>query len=523
MSNVLRPEDRRQKLTLVNIARSLIILFWLIMTGWLIRYEAFPRWFTASAPGYRALFQNGPLVLDTWMQIEFRNNPVGYSHTWVDSDLASPNATYMLHNQTVFNIKLMGQVHGVNVMAGATLDAGYALQKFYAVVSSSVYTTRIDGRKTGDQTFTVRIRTDSGEQTVTLNVPDDVILYSPVTEMALAGLKPGESLGLRVLDPVTLSVSDVRVEALRREKLKAAGHEQETTVLKLVYQGLETRSWIDSAGRILRQETPFGWTMTLCSAKDVLAFKQDTVAADDLLTAMAVPCRGRVRNPRTCRMLKINMRGVSLNSQNFAGARQVVEAQADRRVGLTVRAQAGPSQAGADNSAGALGSAPEALRPFLASSPALQADHPAMLRQARAIVGDETNSWKAAQAIGAWVYRAIEKKATVSLPSALDVLQRREGDCNEHTYLFVALARAVGLPARIHVGLVYSELDGAPGAFYYHAWPAVYVGEWVELDPTLGQTTVDATHISVAQGEVADQLKLLGLMGQVSVEIVEEQ
>lgn len=502
----------------MKIARILIVIFWLLMTGWLIRYEAFPRWFTATVPGYSALFKNGPLILDTWMQIEFRNNPVGYSHTWVDSDVASPNATYALYNQTVFNIKLMGEVHGVNVMTGATLDADYELQKFYTVVSSSVYTTRIDGRKTGDHTFAVRIRTDSGEQTVTLKVPDDVILYSPVTEMALAGLKPGESLGLRMLDPVTLAISDVRVEALRREKLKTAGREQETTVLKMFYQGLETLSWIDSAGSILRQETPFGWTMTLCSAKDVLAFKQDTSGADDLLTAMAVPCRGQVQNPRTCRMLQINMHGVSLDPQNFASPRQIVEVQADRRVGLTLRAQAEPRQAGLLGS-----SAPEDLRPFLASSPAVQADNPAMLRQARAIIGHETNSWAAAQAIGDWVYRAIEKKATVSLPSALDVLQRREGDCNEHTYLFVALARAIGLPARIHVGLVYSELDGAPGAFYYHAWPSVYVGEWVELDPTLGQKTVDATHISVAQGEVAEQLKLLGLMGQVSVEIVAEK
>ncbi|MBU4211657.1 MAG: transglutaminase family protein [Kiritimatiellae bacterium] len=501
----------------MNIARSLIVLFWLLMTGWLIRYEAFPRWFTASVPGYRSLFKNGPLILDTWMQIEFRNTPVGYSHTWVDSDVASPNATYTLHNQTALNIKLMGQIQGVNVIAGATLDAGYALQKFYTVVSSSVYTTRIDGRKTGDHTFTVRIRTDSGEQTVTLTVPDDVILYSPVTEMALAGLKPGESLSLRVLDPITLSISDVRVEALRREKLKSAGREQETTVLKLVYQGLETLSWMDSEGRILRQETPFGWNMTLCSAKDVLAFKQDAARADDLLMAMAVPCRGQVQNPRACQMLKIQINGASISPQDFASPRQIIADQEDRRVCLTVRAQAGPSQPAVR------GSVPEALRPLLASSPALQADHPAMLRQARAIIGDETNSWVVAQAIGDWVFRVIEKKTTVSLPSALDVLARREGDCNEHTYLFVALARAAGLPARIHVGLVYSEMDGAPGAFYYHAWPSVYVGEWVELDPTLGQKTVDATHISVAQGEIADQLKLLGLMGQVSVEIVEER
>ena len=25
------------------------------------------------------------------------------------------------------------------------------------------------------------------------------------------------------------------------------------------------------------------------------------------------------------------------------------------------------------------------------------------------------------------------------------------------------------------------------GSFYYHAWPEVWLGEWVAVDPTLGQ------------------------------------
>lgn len=489
---------------------------WLFLTGWLIRYEAFPQWFTDYAPGYRSLFRSGPLILDTWMQVEFRNTPVGYSHTWVDSDVESPQAAYTLHNQTVLNLKLLEQVQWVNIIAGATLDADYKLQKFYAVLSSRVYVTRLDGQRIGANTFSVRIRTGSGEQTVNLNVPDDVILYSPATEMVLAGLKPGESLTLRVLDPLTVTVSDVRVEALRREKLSLAGREHEATVLRLVYQGLETLSWIDSEARVLRQETPFGWTMTLSSEKDVSAFKQDAAKADDLLSAFAVPCRGQVRSPAECRLLRVELTGANLAAQDFESHRQIVELREDRRVALTVRAQPSPS------AANALGSAPGAAAAFLASSPALQVEHPAIAAQARAIVGSETNSWAAARALADWVYRAVEKKTTVSWPSALDVLERREGDCNEHTYLFVALARAVGLPARIQVGLVYSQRDSASGSFYYHAWPAVYVGEWVELDPTLGQPTVDATHISLVQGEVSEQLKLLGLIGQINVAVVEE-
>ena len=66
----------------------------------------------------------------------------------------------------------------------------------------------------------------------------------------------------------------------------------------------------------------------------------------------------------------------------------------------------------------------------------------------------------------------LDKKPTVSLPSAREVLRTKVGDCNEHTALYVAMARSLGLPARIAVGLAYSR-----GAFYYHAWPEVYIDE----------------------------------------------
>ena len=66
----------------------------------------------------------------------------------------------------------------------------------------------------------------------------------------------------------------------------------------------------------------------------------------------------------------------------------------------------------------------------------------------------------------------LEKKPTVSIPSAREVLRTKVGDCNEHTALFVAMARAAGIPARINVGLVFVR-----GAFYYHAWPEVYIDE----------------------------------------------
>jgi hypothetical protein len=119
-----------------------------------------------------------------------------------------------------------------------------------------------------------------------------------------------------------------------------------------------------------------------------------------------------------------------------------------------------------------------------------------------------------------YVHAYVEKKPTMSLPSALEVLRTRIGDCNEHTALYVAMARALGLPSRVAVGLVYLR-----GAFYYHAWPEVWVeeaggrGRWLPVDPTLNQFPADATHVRLARGGLERQAAILGLVGRARLEI----
>ena len=60
-----------------------------------------------------------------------------------------------------------------------------------------------------------------------------------------------------------------------------------------------------------------------------------------------------------------------------------------------------------------------------------------------------------AERLTRYVNALLDKKPTVSLPSALEVLRTKVGDCNEHTALYVAMARSIGIPARIAVGLTY--------------------------------------------------------------------
>ena len=93
----------------------------------------------------------------------------------------------------------------------------------------------------------------------------------------------------------------------------------------------------------------------------------------------------------------------------------------------------------------------------------------------------------------------------LDLPSEYPVvrlLQEPKGDATEHARLFVALARAVGLPAREVRGLVY--LGDEEMAFGGHAWAEVALdGRWQPVDPTWNESSVDATHVAIERGSDA--------------------
>jgi transglutaminase-like putative cysteine protease len=114
-----------------------------------------------------------------------------------------------------------------------------------------------------------------------------------------------------------------------------------------------------------------------------------------------------------------------------------------------------------------------------------------------------------------WVYKEIAKQPTVSIPNALEVLQTKRGDCNEHTVLFNALARAAGIPAKTVVGIVYLR-----GAFYYHAWSEIWLSEWISIDSVLNQFPSDVTHVKFLEGEIDRQLDILQLIGNLKIEVL---
>ena len=159
------------------------------------------------------------------------------------------------------------------------------------------------------------------------------------------------------------------------------------------------------------------------------------------------------------------------------------------------------------------------LRDALEPEPLIQSDDPRIVRRAREITAARAqrgqDPTRVAGQLANAVFNMLEKKITISVPSAVHVLETLTGDCNEHTVLYVALARSLGLPARTAVGLVYLR-----GSFFYHAWLEVWLGEWVAVDPTFGDAPADAAHIRFVIGGLAQQVEIVRLIGRLQIEVL---
>ena len=153
----------------------------------------------------------------------------------------------------------------------------------------------------------------------------------------------------------------------------------------------------------------------------------------------------------------------------------------------------------------------------LKATATVQSDHEAIRSLARKIVQDEKDPVRSSHLLQRWVFKNIKASYTDNADNALAVLDNKAGDCTEYALLFVALARARGIPARQIGGLVYSN-DSKP-SFEWHAWAEIHDGsQWVSVDPAANQVWVDATHIKLSEG--AQDLSWVNLVGKLKMKVV---
>jgi hypothetical protein len=135
------------------------------------------------------------------------------------------------------------------------------------------------------------------------------------------------------------------------------------------------------------------------------------------------------------------------------------------------------------------------IQKYLKPEILIESDHPDILNESQKITQGATDSWDAAVRLSKWVAHNI-RGAIPGGGSAINTYNMREAECGGHSRLLAAFCRAVGIPARLSIGCVYTSHHG--GSFGQHGWTEVYLGEagWIPVDATFFEYDyIDAGHL----------------------------
>jgi transglutaminase-like putative cysteine protease len=163
----------------------------------------------------------------------------------------------------------------------------------------------------------------------------------------------------------------------------------------------------------------------------------------------------------------------------------------------------------------------ELYRTYTSPQRGIESDDPALRELARNIVGGETNVYKRVLRLQAWVGQNVlyPDLGAVYPDDALLCIDAGLGDCAGQSKVFVALCRALGIPARTVSGLLpfrhgIGPLDEfGPRAAWFernlsvHVWCEVYFPGlgWVQVEPDTPGYGIDRERLITRRGPFALQ------------------
>jgi transglutaminase-like putative cysteine protease len=469
--------------------------------------------------------------------ISMGSGAIGYATSTVDT---LPDAIRVQDEMTV-DIEALGSVQRTQLLTDTRLSRAFHLRSFTASLISPAGTFRASGEVQGDSVLAIELVTGGNAPQRSRVRLDRPITLSSLLPLALAvgrQLEVGRTYRIRLFDPMLMQSQETDVSILAESTLVVPDSARfDSTAQRWVaaradtvrawkvsqqYGGVGITTWVDRQGRVVSATSPIGFRMERTAFElAVENWRRAQGAArpaggrgEDVIAATAIAANVTLQ-PETLSELRVVLRNVTLEGFDLGGGRQQLLGDT-----LVVHRETGASLAApaAVRLPGLLARLPirdTALDAELAAEPLVQSNDPRIQAQARLIAGRERRAGPVAQLLTHWVYENLEKRITISVPSALQVLEDRRGDCNEHTVLYVALARSLGLPARSAAGVVYLR-----GRFYYHAWPEVWLGQWVAVDPTFDQYPADASHLRFVVGGLARQVELIRLIGRLELTVV---
>ena len=490
---------------------ALIVIAWVASTGVLVKRSYFDASAASLATDLARYGSNAE-----WRGVYYRGEKIGFTV----SQTVPRDDGFELQEDGRLQMSLLGASSAAALHTAARVDSNFALRSFDFSLDPGTGAIVVRGRvdpidaSGGRARLLIAITSAGSTRTETRELAEVPVLSQNFARLLAGGrLVAGSRQQWTIFDPATLRNAPVMVAIGNREIVRNAGERPLPAFrVDMEYAGLRTTSWITDTGNVVREESPLGLMTVRESADRAQSLSVPEPVQTDLLQAAAVvpAMRRRIDEPRDVRLLRLELNGADLTNADLQGGGQTVR-------GSTIEL--------IDPQSLEPGPLDEDVDEYLKPEPLIESDAPEIRAEAEKAVAGAVDTRTRAEKLTRYVNGLLDKKPTISLPSARDVLRTKVGDCNEHTALYVAMARSIGIPARIAVGLTY--VRGITGAFYYHAWPEVYIDEgddrglWLPVDPTLNEFPADATHLRLARGGLDKQAAILPLIGRLRMTILD--
>ncbi|MEN3043899.1 MAG: transglutaminase domain-containing protein [Candidatus Hydrothermales bacterium] len=437
---------------------------------------------------------------ELWMGVYVGDKKVGYVYTRVKRREKSRE----IYQKMYIKVIQLGQVQELFATTIVNTDENYSPKDFDFILESLQQKMKVKGFFKKDKLF-LNVETPEFKRDFTLDVQG--ISQLPVTlEKLIEEGKIKDKMEFSYFDPTTFKMEKGVVEYLGKSELDYKGKRISADHYRIKVSVLATDVWLDEQG-ILRQETQPEMVFLRESPEEAVKIEGKPL---NILLKFAVKPEGKKideKERNNYRRVIYRLSNIDLSVLDIEFATQKVLRKGEDYVVIETLKEDVKNVLKIDTTN---------ISKYLKPSAFVQSDDPLIIEFAKKGAGTFSDYKEAAKNLTLHVYNYLEKKAVVSFPSALDVLKMKKGDCNEHSVLFAASARSLGIPSEIVVGLVFTD-----GYFYYHAWNVVYLDKWTFVDPTFGQFPADPLHIMLKLGGVEKQADVMAVVGKIKIEVLD--
>lgn len=345
----------------------------------------------------------------------------------------------------------------------------------------------------------IRVTSPEKEEEITTGLPVNLIL--PNTQFCPYLLN---DFVVNQLDTKTYPVFNLRTGKIVEmtyskvgdEKLDLAGEHFDAVVLTEPdpASGLITRIWIDKkSGMRLKMVSPNRLSMYLTDASvqrkiktgnwDNIFFTKTNLAIKDLRSISYMKVKASLEPVPAVGLGDVQVPGQKFTGQvsdkKLEGIFEISHEKFDGKTALPFPPDFSQSVH---------------LGPYLKEAEMIESNDTVLLATAKQVTDGSENLWEATCRLSHWITKNIH--GSILGGSARETFDHKSGLCGSQSMLMAALCRAVGIPARVVWGCLYTPEYG--GSFGHHAWNEVFIGEagWIPIDVTIHETDyVDSGHI----------------------------